>query len=63
MIELGVDDNLVTWIGSFFINQKIQLVIDRHNSKERKIETGISQGSLVSPILFLICISKVFNKV
>ena len=63
MIELGIDDNFVTWTSFFHIGRKVQLVIDRHDNKKRDIETGISQGSLVSPILFLIYISNVFNKV
>ena len=63
MIELGVDGNLVTWTGSFLIDRKVQLVIDGHDNKEREIETGIPQGSPVSPIFFLIYISGVFDKI
>ena len=57
MTELRVDGDLVTWTGSFLTNRKVQLVIDGHDNKEREIETGIPQGSPVSPILFLIYIS------
>lgn len=53
----------MTWTDLFSINQKIQLVIDRHNNKEKKIETRISQKFLLLLILFLIYISKVFIKV
>ena len=53
----------MTWTSSFLTNQKVQLVIDGHDNKERDIETGIPQGSPVAPILFLIYISGVFNKV
>ena len=63
MVELGIDRDLVTWTGLFLTDRKIQLVIDGHDNKEREIETGIPQGSPVSPILFLIYISGVFNKV
>ena len=63
MIELGVDGDLVTWTGSFLTDRIVQLVIDGHNNDEKEIETGIPQGSPVSPILFLIYISSVFNKV
>ena len=63
MIELGIDGDLVTWTGLFLTNRRVQLVIDGHDNKEREIETGIPQGSPVSPILFLIYISGVFNKV
>ena len=63
MIELGIDGDLVTWTGSFLTNRKVQLVIDGHDNKEKEIETGIPQGCPVSPILFLIYISGVFDKV
>ena len=63
IIELGIDGDLVTWTGSFLTDRKVQLVIDGHDNKEREIETGIPQGSPVSPILFLIYISGVFNKI
>lgn len=61
MISLGIDSNLVTLTKSFLINRKVQLIIDRHNSKEKEIETGIPQSSLVLPIFFLIFISEVFD--
>lgn len=44
-------------------DRKVQLVIDGHENNEREIETGIPQGSPVSPILFLIYISGVFEEV
>ena len=44
-------------------DRKVQLVIDGDDNKERDIETRIPQGSPVSPILFLIYISGVFDKV
>lgn len=49
--------------GSFLIDQKVQLVIDEHDNKEKKIEIGIPQGSPVSSVLFLIYMNGVFNKV
>ena len=63
MVELGIDSDLVTWMGSFLTDQKIQLVIDGHDNKEREVEIGIPQGSPVSPILFLIYIRGVFDKI
>lgn len=39
------------------------MVIDGHDNKEKKIEIGIPQELLVSLILFLIYISRVFNAV
>ena len=63
MIELGIDGDLIRWTQSFLTDRKVQLVIDGHDNQEREIETGIPQGSPVSPILFLVYISGVFEKV
>ena len=63
MIDTGVDGDLIKWTKSFLTDRKVQPVIDGHNNQERSIETGIPQGSPVSPILFLIYISRVFDKV
>ena len=63
MIDMGVDRDLIKWTRSLLTDQKVQLVLNRHDNQERSINTGISQGSPVSPILFLIYISEVFNKV
>ena len=53
----------MTWTGFFLTGQKIQLVIDEYDNNKREIVTGIPSGSPVSPILFLIYISGVSNKV
>lgn len=63
MIELGIDGDRATWTCSFLTDRNINLAIDGHDNEEREIEAGISQGSPVLPILFLICVSGVFNKV
>ena len=60
---MGIDGYLIKWTRSFLTDRKIQLVIDGHDNKERAIETGIPQGSPVSPILFLIYISGIFDSV
>ena len=63
MLELEIDGDLIRWTKSFLTNRKLQLVIDGHNNPEKDVETGIPQGSPVSPILFLIYISGIFEQV
>ena len=63
MMGLDILSNLVACTKSFLTDRKIQLVIDGHDNKERNIETGIPLSSPVSQILFLICISGVFDAV
>lgn len=48
---------------SFLTNQKIQLVLNEHNNKERKIETSILQELPMLLIFFLIYISGVFDAI
>lgn len=63
ILELGIDGDLVRWTSSFLTNCKLQLTIDGYTNREKKIETGIPQGSPVLPVLFLIYISGVFVKI
>lgn len=63
MKELGIDNDLIGWTQSFLTERRVELVIDGHINPEKERETGIPQGSPVSPILFLIYISGVFDTV
>ena len=61
IIELSIDKDLVDWTRSYVIDQKIQIITDGHENKEREIETNIPQRSSVMSILFLLYISGVFD--
>ena len=63
MLELEVDEDFICWTKSFLTNRKLQLIINGHNNPKNNIETRILQGSPVSPILFLIYISRVFDQI
>lgn len=52
----------MTWTDFSFMNRKIQLFIDGYDNKRRNIEIEILQHSQILPILFLIYISRLFNK-
>ncbi len=60
---MGVDNDLFGWTQSFLTDRKIEIVINGHINPEKRVETGIPQGLPVSPILFLIYISRVFDAV
>lgn len=44
-------------------NKIVSLVIDKHQCEETGEDTGVPQGSPVSPILFAIYLSDVFKEV
>jgi len=50
---LGIQQDLIRWIGSFMRNRKVPLVLDRTEAETHKVDTGIPQGSPVAPILFI----------
>lgn len=62
MAEVCIDDVLIGWTQSFLTNRWVELVIDGYTNPKQKVESGIPQGSTVSPIL-LIFISGVFSQI
>jgi hypothetical protein len=60
MVEMRIEPNLVRWVNSFMEDRRIRMVIDGYERAERSVQTGIPQGSPVSPILFAIYLSGVF---
>jgi retron-type reverse transcriptase len=48
-------------VNSFFTDRKVQLVIDGYTCSSKEVEAGLPQGSLISPILFVIYISGFFD--
>ncbi len=60
-IELGLPKSLCSWIDFFLVNRKIQLAFNNGKSIKTDIQIGISQGSPISPILFLIYIRNLFQ--
>ena len=49
-----VDERIVRWIASFLSDRRTRIVIDGYESEEYSIETGVPQGSNLSPILYIL---------
>ncbi len=60
-IKLDLPKSLYSWIDSFLVDKKIQLAFNNRKSIKTDIQIGISQGSSISPILFLIYIRNLFQ--
>lgn len=48
-----VDKKRIKWIASFLTNRHTSIAVDGYLSKKYAINTGIPQGSRLSPILYL----------
>ncbi|KJZ68630.1 hypothetical protein HIM_11979 [Hirsutella minnesotensis 3608] len=53
---LGLPETLISWVDHFLTGRKIQLAFEGQIQPLTDLETGVPQGSPISPILFLLYI-------
>ena len=53
----GIRGNIHKWISSFLNNRNQKVVIDGHFSDTIYVDSGVPQGSVLDPILFLVFIN------
>ena len=50
----GLHHTLITWISSFLSDRSIAIRVDGYLSKPHSIDSGVPQGSVISPVLFIL---------
>ena len=57
--SIGIDGKLLNWIASFLEGRKMQVAVKGQLSNCRPVESGVPQGSVLGPLLFLIYINHI----
>ena len=55
-LNFGISGRLLNWFRNYLADRKQHVVINGCTSEFKLVEAGVPQGSIIGPLLFLICI-------
>ena len=59
----GIQGSLLSWLRCFLTNRYQRVVVRGHHSSWTSVLSGVPQGTVLGPILFLICIDDISRNI
>ena len=60
---IGINGRLGRWLHTFLLNRSQSVLVDGHKSASAEVKSGVPQGSVLGPLLFLILIGDIDENV
>jgi hypothetical protein len=58
-----VDSRVVVWVREYLVGRTQRIIVEGRLSKEVKVTSGVPQGSVLRPLLFLVYVNDIWRNI